>query len=56
MKKAIGYVRISTEDQSNFSIDGQQKLIAEYCTKKGIELLNMFTDEGQSAKNFDRLD
>jgi len=56
MQKAIGYARISTEDQSNFSIDGQQKLIAEYCTKKGIELLNMFTDEGQSAKNFDRLD
>jgi len=54
MKKAIGYVRISTEDQSNFSIDGQQKLIKDYCSKKDIHLIEVFVDEGQSAKNFDR--
>jgi DNA invertase Pin-like site-specific DNA recombinase len=56
MKKAIGYVRISTEDQSNFSIDGQEKQIIDYCIKNKIELINVFKDEGQSAKNFDRLD
>jgi site-specific DNA recombinase len=56
MQKAIGYVRISTEDQSNFSIDGQEKQIIDYCIKNKIELSNVFKDEGQSAKNFNRLD
>lgn len=55
MKKAIGYIRISTKDQSNFSLEGQEKLIREYCEKQGIELAALFTDEGQSAKNFDRV-
>lgn len=55
MKKAIGYIRISTEDQSNFSIDGQERLIVEFCQKQNIQLINLFKDEGQSAKNFDRI-
>jgi site-specific DNA recombinase len=56
MKKAIGYARISDFDQSNWSIGGQQDLIKDYCRKNDIELVAIFTDEGQSAKNFDRSD
>lgn len=53
-KKVIGYARISTEDQSHFSIEGQQEEFEEYCFKKNYDLLHTFTDEGQSAKDFDR--
>jgi site-specific DNA recombinase len=56
MKKAIGYARISDFDQSNWSIGGQQDLIREYCRKNEMELVAIFTDEGESAKNFDRSD
>ena len=47
MKKAIGYVRISTEDQSNFSIEGQEKLIQEFCIKQNFQLVEVFKDEKQ---------
>jgi site-specific DNA recombinase len=56
MKKAIGYVRISDKDQSNFSITGQADIITSYCSKNNIEVVTIFTDEGESAKNFDRPD
>jgi site-specific DNA recombinase len=56
MKRAIGYTRISDEDQSNWSLQGQQQLIVEYCDKNSITLIETFTDDGQSAKNFDRAD
>lgn len=54
MKNAIGYARISTADQSNFSISGQQEYIIQHCTRNEFHLLDFFLDEGQSAKNFDR--
>lgn len=54
MKKVVGYTRISTEDQSHFSIPYQQEQIASFCEKNGFELVKVFSDEGQSAKNFDR--
>lgn len=54
MTKAIGYCRISDDDQSRWSIGGQQDLIRDHCTKENIELTAIFTDEGESAKNFDR--
>lgn len=54
MKIAIGYIRISNKDQSNFSLDGQHKFITDYCTRNNISLLQVYRDNGQSAKNFDR--
>ena len=54
MKKAIGYARISTKDQSTYSLKGQQDEIVSYCAKNDIQLLSVFEDDGQSAKNFDR--
>jgi len=56
MKKAIGYARISDEDQSTWSIPGQRDLITDYCIKNDIELVAIFTDEGYTAANFDRAD
>lgn len=53
-KKAVGYVRISTTDQSNFSLDGQEEYIKNHCARGQVELLSIFRDDGQSAKNFDR--
>ena len=53
-KKVIAYARISNEDQSHFSIEGQQEEFEEYCFKKDYELKYIFTDEGQSAKDFER--
>jgi len=54
MKKAISYTRISTKDQSNFSLGGQAKTIIDYCEKQNITITASFTDDGESAKNFDR--
>ena len=53
-KRVVGYARISTEEQSHFSIDGQIEQIEIYCDKNGYELAKIFVDEGQSAKDFDR--
>ena len=55
MKKAIGYARISTKDQSTYSLKGQHDEIVSYCAKNDISLLSVFEDDGQSAKNFDRI-
>ncbi len=54
MKKVVGYARISTEDQSHFSISGQIEQITEYCNRNNYDLVDVFVDEGQSAKNFER--
>lgn len=56
MNKAIAYIRISDKDQSNFSLEGQEKYIRKHCESNDIELLEVFIDDGRSAKNFDRPD
>lgn len=56
MKKAIGYIRISTKDQSNFSLSGQEKYVREYAERLNITVSAIFEDDGKSAKNFDRPD
>ena len=54
MKTAYQYIRISDDDQSNFSISGQQKMNEDYAVKHDIRVLKTFTDDGYSAKNFQR--
>ena len=51
MKSAIGYVRVSTEEQARegVSLDAQRKAIEAYCTLKGLELVELVTDPGVSA-------
>jgi site-specific DNA recombinase len=54
--KAIRYIRISTKDQSNFSIEGQVKATEHFCMVNKYEVINTYIDDGKSAKNFDRPD
>ncbi|WP_341834850.1 recombinase family protein [Chitinophaga pollutisoli] len=53
---AIGYVRISTKDQSKYSLDYQKNSIRDYCTRNKLELVNLFEDDGESSYTFDRPD
>ncbi len=46
--KAIGYIRTSTDDQKT-SLLVQQKQIEDYCTFKGLELVQVISDEDVSG-------
>jgi site-specific DNA recombinase len=56
MMNAIGYVRISKKDQSLYSLDAQESLIKDYCTKNKLSLSAVFRDDGESSYSFDRPD
>lgn len=49
--KAIGYVRVSTDEQakSGLSIEHQKERIRAYATMAGLELVSIIEDEGVSA-------
>jgi site-specific DNA recombinase len=53
---AIGYVRISKKDQSMYSLDAQENLIREYCTRNNVSLFAVFRDDGECSYSFDRPD
>jgi DNA invertase Pin-like site-specific DNA recombinase len=48
---AIGYIRVSTEEQAaeGVSLSAQEKAIRTYCELKGLILLKIVTDPGVSA-------
>jgi site-specific DNA recombinase len=54
--KAIGYIRVSTEDQARegVSLDNQRTKIRAYCELKEMDLVNIVEDAGISAKNLNR--
>ena len=54
MKTAYDYVRISDDDQSHFSIEGQQKMNKDFATRLNIKIVKSFVDDGYSAKDFNR--
>ncbi len=54
MKTAFQYIRKSNEDQSNFSISGQQTIIEDWAAKRDIKIVRTFIDDGYSAKDFNR--
>lgn len=55
-KNAIGYIRVSTEEQARegVSLENQREKIAAYCSLNDMVLLDTITDEGISAKNLKR--
>jgi site-specific DNA recombinase len=53
---ALGYCRISDKDQSVYSLDSQKRTITEYCQRNGLNLIEVFTDDGESSYTFDRPD
>ena len=54
--KAVGYVRVSTEDQAQngVSLEAQEVKIRAYCVAKDWDLLHIIRDEGCSAKDLNR--
>jgi len=56
MPTAIGYIRVSTEDQARegVSLDNQEMKIIAYCQLKDLSLLEIIRDAGISAKNLKR--
>jgi len=53
---AIGYVRVSTEEQARegISIEAQEERIRALATAKGWNLLEIIKDPGYSGKNLSR--
>lgn len=53
--KAIGYVRVSTQDQADegVSLDAQREKVAAYCALHELVLLGIEADEGISGKRAD---
>ena len=51
--KAIGYVRVSTQEQAKegISLDNQEAKIRTYCDSQDWELVKLFRDEGSSGKD-----
>ena len=54
--KAYGYIRVSTEDQvkKGLSLSVQEKKVKAFCMVNDLELVEIISDEGISAKNMDR--
>ena len=52
LQKAAAYIRVSTEDQTEFSPDAQLKAIKKYCNDNSIILENkhIYIDEGISGR------
>lgn len=56
LKKAAAYIRVSTEDQKEFSPDAQLKAIKKYCKDNNIILDNeyIYIDEGISGRKAEK--
>ena len=56
MKTAIGYIRVSTEQQATegVSLDAQRAKIEAWCTHNGYELAHVYVDAGISGKSMDK--
>ena len=55
MKKAVIYVRVSSEEQvQNLSLGTQEAICREYCGRNNIEVDRVFVEKGESAKTVDR--
>src|SRR5882762_5776002 len=51
MVGAVIYVRVSTKEQTeNLSLPTQLRACEEYCRREGYEVLERFTEQGESAK------
>ncbi len=51
-RRAVGYARVSTSRQAQheLSLSEQQRKIEEFCTRGGIDLIDMFVDRGLSGR------
>lgn len=50
-KKAVLYLRVSSEEQvDNFSLETQEEICRKEANKRGYEIIDVFREEGRSAK------
>ena len=56
MSRAVGYVRVSTEEQTQhgYSLEAQTEAIKKYCEIQGWELLRIYRDDGYSGASMER--
>ena len=54
MTTTVAYVRVSTEDQVEFSPDAQLKRCRDLARLRGLEPVTVLADEGWSGKNLER--
>jgi len=56
MKKAIGYIRVSTEQQvdEGVSLEAQKAKIVAWCKANDYDLANVYMDAGISGKSMDK--
>lgn len=56
MKQAIGYIRVSTEQQADegVSLDAQRAKIAAWCELNDMQLIAIYEDAGVSGKSIDK--
>ena len=56
MGKAIGYVRVSTDEQARegISLENQKAKIKTYCQLNDLELVEILEDAGKSGKDLNR--
>lgn len=54
--RAIGYIRVSTDEQARegISLDSQKAKITAYCELNDIELVDIIEDAGKSGKDLNR--
>ena len=54
--KAIGYIRVSTEEQARegISLENQRGKIEAYCQLNDLELTGILEDAGKSGKDLNR--
>ncbi len=56
MSRAVGYVRVSTEEQTQhgYSLEAQTEAIKKYCEIHGWELLQIYRDDSYSGASMER--
>lgn len=54
-KFAVGYCRVSTDEQRKESIDHQQREIQKYADENGIEIIEWYKDHGYSGTTKDEV-
>jgi site-specific DNA recombinase len=52
--KAVGYIRVSKENDQGCSLKVQKQKIIDYCKFKDLELIKVYQDNGKSGKNLKR--
>ena len=52
-KQAVLYLRVSSEEQvENFSLNTQEEICRREALRRGFEVVEIFREEGKSAKEY----